>query len=194
MDYPASASVETTDRIANWRPLVHWIMLIPHWVLNLVFICVSWLLTIPTMLVILFTGKLPAGLAGFQIMHIRHYQRMLAYLHLMHDQYPPFEFSTSSQDPGGTPMVVNIEAQLEDRNRLTALFRMIIGIPQIVFVFVYSYLVIAVVTIAYIIILFTGRWPAGMRNFVIGFYRAHTRYLAYIQLLNDKHPPFSGAA
>ena len=194
MDYPASVSVEAPDRVANWRPLVHWILLIPHWVINTAFICIAWLLTVVTSFVILFTGKLPAGIASFQIMYVRHYHRVLSYLHLIHDQYPPFEFSSSSQDPGGSPIEVNMEAQLENRNRLTALFRVIYGLPQIVFVLVYSYLVIAVVTIAYVIILFTGRWPTGMRNFVIGFYRAHTRYLTFIHMLTDKYPPFSAAA
>ena len=194
MDYPASVSVDAPDRVANWRPLVHWILLLPHQVIQMIFVTVAWLLSVLTWIVIFFTGKLPAGIAGFQVMYVRHYHRVLSYLHIIHEQYPKFEFSSAAEDPGGSPVAVNIEAQLENRNRLSALFRVIYGLPQIVFVLVYSYLVVAVVTIAYVIILFTGRWPTGMRNFVIGFYRAHTRYLSFIHALNDKYPPFSAAA
>ena len=194
MDYPASVIVDAPDRVANWRPLVHWILLVPHQVIQMVFVTVAWLLSVLTWIVIFLTGKLPAGIANFQVMYVRHYHRVLSYLHIIHEQYPKFEFSSAAEDPGGSPVAVNIEAQLENRNRLTSLFRVIYGLPQIVFVIVYSYLVAAVVTIAYVIILFTGRWPTGMRNFVIGFYRAHTRYLSYIHALNDKYPPFSAAA
>ena len=193
MDYPASVSVQAPDRIANWRPFVHWIVLIPHQVIQMVLVCIAWPLTVATSLVIAFTGKLPAGIASFQVMYVRHYHRVLSYLHLIHDQYPPFAFSTSAQDPGGSPVSVNMEAQLENRNRLTALFRIVYGLPQIVFIMVYSYLVLVVVSLAYLIIIFTGRWPAGLRNLVIGFYRAHTRYLTFIHMLTDKYPPFSAA-
>lgn len=193
MDYPASVTVEAPDRTARWRPFVHWILLIPHQLIQFVFVTVAWLLTVLTSFIILFTGKLPAGIASYQVMYVRHYNRVLSYLHLIHDQYPAFEFSASSQDPGGSPIAVNMEPQLENRNRLTSLFRVIYGLPQIVFVLVYSYLVLVVVSIAYLIILFTGRWPTGMRNFVIGFYRAHTRYLHFIHMLTDKYPPFSAA-
>lgn len=193
MDYPASVTVQPSERVANWRPLVHWIMLIPHFVILAVFHVVAWALALLTMLVVLFTGKLPAGIASFQVMYIRYYTRVLSYVHIIHDQYPPFEFPSSEEDPGGLPVAVNVAVEPGNRNRLAALFRPIYGLPQIVFVTVYSYLVVAVVTVAYFIILFTGRWPAGMRNFVIGFYRVHARYLTFIYMLTDKYPPFSTA-
>ncbi len=193
MDYPASVTVQPSERVANWRPLVHWIMLIPHFVILAVFHIVAWLLAVLTMLAVLVTGKLPAGIASFQVMYIRYYHRVLSYVHIIHDQYPPFEFPSSEEDPGGLPVAVNVAVPSGNRNRLAALFRPIYGLPQIVFVTIYSYLVVAVVTIAYFIILFTGRWPAGMRDFVIGFYRVHTRYLSFIYLLTDTYPPFSTA-
>ena len=168
-------------------------MLLPHQVIQMVLVVLAWLLTVLTWIIVLFTGKVPAGIANFQVMYIRHYHRVLSYLHIIHEQYPPFEFSSSPQDPGGSPVAVNMEAQLENHNRLTGFFRVIYALPQIVFVTVYSYLVVVVVSIAYLIILFTGRWPTGMRNFVIGFYRAHTRYLAFLHVLTDKYPPFSAA-
>lgn len=31
MNYPVTVSVDTPDRIANWRPLVHWLLVIPHY-------------------------------------------------------------------------------------------------------------------------------------------------------------------
>jgi Domain of unknown function (DUF4389) len=40
-------------------------------------------------------------------------------------------------------------------------------------------------------VLFTGRWPEGLRSFVVGVIRWGTRVSAYFLLLTDKHPPFS---
>ena len=41
MSYPASLQINTPDRIANWRPLVHWLLLIPHYVVLYVLAVVS---------------------------------------------------------------------------------------------------------------------------------------------------------
>ena len=191
MDYPASVTVQATESVARWRPFVHWILLFPHQVIQLAAVVVAWVLTLLTSLIILFTGKLPAGIANFQVMYVRHYHRVLSYLHIIHTDYPKFEFSSAAQDPGGSPVSVNMEAQYENRNRLTALLRVPYALPQIIFVTVYSYLVVAAVSLAYLIIIITGRWPAGLQKFVIGFYRCHTRYLAFMHMLTDKYPPFS---
>ncbi|WP_419947224.1 DUF4389 domain-containing protein [Candidatus Poriferisodalis sp.] len=78
------------DRVANWRSLIRWILLIPHFMILAVFHLVAWLLAILTMLAILITGKLPAGIANFQTMYIRYYPRVLSFVHVIHHQYPPF--------------------------------------------------------------------------------------------------------
>jgi hypothetical protein len=45
--------------------------------------------------------------------------------------------------------------------------------------------------IAFFAVLFTGRWPEGLRSFVVGVMRWGTRVNAYLLLLTDKYPPFS---
>jgi hypothetical protein len=45
--------------------------------------------------------------------------------------------------------------------------------------------------IAFFAVLFTGRWPEGLRSFVVGVIRWGTRVSAYFLLLTDKYPPFS---
>ena len=56
------------------------------------------------------------------------------------------------------------------------------------------FLVIAeifVVFVAVFAILFTGSWPEGMRNFVVGVNRWGFRVSSYLYLLHDEYPPFS---
>ena len=42
--------------------------------------------------------------ANLQMMFLRYQARTTAYAGFLHDQYPPFEFSTTAADPGGRPV------------------------------------------------------------------------------------------
>ena len=62
---------------------------------------------------IVFTGKLPAGLAGVNCMLIRYGARVGTYQDFMRSSYPPFDFDTSVQHNGNDPeMVVNADKLL----------------------------------------------------------------------------------
>ena len=50
---------------------------------------------------------------------------------------------------------------------------------------------IFVYIIGWFAVLFTGAWPVGLRNFIVGLTRWTTRLNAYMYLLTDKYPPFS---
>ena len=78
------------------------------------------------------------------------------------------------------------------RNRLTTFFRLIILIPWAIWVTVYGIGAFVVVFIAWFALLFTGRYPTGMYNFVAGYIRLSARIYSYGGLLTDEIPPFSG--
>jgi hypothetical protein len=48
-----------------------------------------------------------------------------------------------------------------------------------------------VLLIALFAVLFTGRWPEGMRDFVLNVYRWYLRVSNYFLLLTDEYPPFA---
>jgi len=75
--------------------------------------------------IILFTGKLPSGLAHFQTMVMRYTARSQLYAGFLYDQYPPFEFTMSATDPGTSPVHINFNPALETRNRLTTGLRLL---------------------------------------------------------------------
>ena len=89
------------------------------------------------------------------------------------------------------PVSVHLEQSLTNRNRLTTAFRLILAIPQIIVLAVLFLAVFVVVVIALFAVLFTGRWPAGLRDFVLGVARWWLRVDAYLLLLTDDYPPFS---
>ena len=114
----------------------------------------------------------------------------MAYAGFLHAEYPPFDFTTSAADPGGQPVRFDYEPALENRNRLTVLLRIFWMIPAYIFFYI-IYLVAGLLWfISFFAVLFTGKWPAGLLNFIQGAIRVGTRFSAYGTLLTDEYPPF----
>jgi len=135
---------------------------------------------------------MPEGLAGFQVMYIRYAVRTYTYLGFLREEYPPFTFATTSADPGDDPRVrVDVQPALTDRNRLTVFFRIILAIPQAIALMFVGLALYFVYLVAFFVVLFTGRWTDGLRDFVIGVARWYIRFLAYVLLLTDRYPPFA---
>jgi hypothetical protein len=86
---------------------------------------------------------------------------------------------------------VTFEADyVEQRSRLTTFFRLLLAIPHIIVVAFYGFAAGIVVFVAWFVLLFTGRWPRGMYDFVAGFLRYATAVHGYVYLLADPYPPF----
>ena len=190
--YPATLTLDSPEKIANWRPLVNWLLAIPHFVVLYGLGILSEVVGLVSWFVILFTGALPEGLANLQVMYMRYSTRTSLFAAFMKEEYPPFSFSTTSADPGDDGRVrVEITPQLTNRNRLTTAFRIILVIPHLI-VLAFLFLGAAVaVLIALFAVLFTGRWPEGLRDFVVNVMRWGLRVQAYFLLLNDEYPPFA---
>jgi len=90
----------------------------------------------------------------------------------------------------GYPITFGAEYQPK-MSRLTTFFRFLLVIPHS-FVLYFIAIAAAVITfIAWWAILFTGKYPKGMYDFMVGFMRWQTRVNAYMYFLTDKHPPYS---
>ena len=79
-----------------------------------------------------------------------------------------------------------------DRSRLTVFFRLIMVIPHAIWCMFYGFAAFVVTFIAWFAIVFTGRYPTGMYDFVAGFVRFYTRFQGYLYLITDEFPPFDG--
>lgn len=191
MDYPAQLDVQTPDKIANWRPLVQWIMAIPHLIVSYALSIVGNVVAVISWFAILFTGSLPEGLANVQCMVIRYTARAGAFAGFLHEDFPPFEFSTTPGDPGGHPVSVNITPQLGGRNRLTCALRIIWAIPALIVTFLIMIVGFVCWFLAFFAVLFTGKWPTAFHGWVMKALRAELRLNVYITLLTDEYPPLS---
>jgi Domain of unknown function (DUF4389) len=191
--YPATLEVDRAERIANWRPIVQWLLAIPHLAIINVMQDLSGVVAIISWFAILFTGKLPEGLANLQCLIVRYGNRTYAYAGFLREEYPPFTFETDAPaDPGSYPPVrTGFVPELENRNRLTTAFRIIVVIPHVIVLVLLAVAAVVAWVIALFAVLFTGRWPEAMRTFVVGVMRWGTRVYAYLLLLTDQYPPFS---
>lgn len=189
--YPATFTLDAPLKIARWRPLVQWFLAIPHLIVLYLFGILAQIVTVIAWFVIVFTGRLPEALAKVIVTYNRYNTRVFTYAGFLHDQYPPFDFSDTNEDPGGYPAAVSYQPALEGRNRLTVLLRFIWSIPALIFFYV-LYIVVSIVwIIAFFAVIITGGWPNGMRDFVTGVLRCGTRITAYLFLLTDEYPPFN---
>lgn len=190
--YPAALEIDSPDRMARWRPLVQWLLALPHFVILYALGILSRVVGFISWVVVLITGKLPSSFAGVQAMYLRYSNRVTAYAGFLKDDYPPFSFDMAAHDPGDyVGETIDIEPQLEHRNRLTVLIRILMVIPQLIVLFFVGIAAFVAWVIGFFAVLFTGRWPEGIQRFVVGSMRWSLRVDAYFLLLTDEYPPFS---
>jgi hypothetical protein len=188
--FPLQLELDSPLQITRWRPLVNWFLAIPHFIVLYVLSAVSGIAALIAWFSIVFTGSAPEGLQGFQVMTLRYQWRTLSFVMFMREQYPEFDFTTTTADPGNDPAHLSVVPDTT-RNRITVIFRLLLVIPQyivLIFVALAAYVCVAIGALA---VLFTGSWPEGLRKFVIGFARWGARVGAYYYLLTDVYPPFS---
>ncbi|MGV9001610.1 MAG: DUF4389 domain-containing protein [Candidatus Saccharimonadaceae bacterium] len=143
-------------------------------------------LFIATLLMILFQQRYPRWWFDFNLELNRLSTRVSAYLLFLTDKYP------STVEAQTVHLEVAYPDVKEDLNRWLPLVKWLLAFPHYV---VLLFLVIAVmfVTIfAWFAILFTGKYPKNLFDFVVGVHRWDLRVNAYALLLTtDQYPPFS---
>jgi hypothetical protein len=190
VEYPAAIEVPAPDPMSRWRPLVQWILAIPHLVIAATLWEVQAAIALASWLMILIRGRLPSGLADFQAMIIRYRTRITLYSGFVHAQYPPFEYAMSAAEPGGSPVRISLTPALEDRNRLTVALRLVWMIPALLYAAVVALAGVVCWIVAFFAVIVTGRWPAPLWRWVVRSQRVLIRVSAYALLLTDTYPPF----
>jgi hypothetical protein len=191
MPYPAQLEFHGDPHVARWRPLVQWLLVIPHLVIVDVLSTVRGVLTFISFFTVLFTKRIPRGLFDFTAMTLRYEWRAISYGLFLHQDYPPFDFQPGGDDDGVERNSVVSLAYPEELSRWKPLYKWILAVPHY---FVLVGLIIAsifTVIAGFFAVLVTGEYPHGLRNFLVGAYRYNLRVQAYVGLLTDRYPPFS---
>jgi hypothetical protein len=139
---------------------------------------------------ILITGKMIRSMFDFQLNLMRWSLRVNARLMNLSDGYPAFGMTHNDAD-----VVLDIEYP-ETSNRVSILLRAMFGIwyvliPHAFLLFFLQIGVMFVRMIAFWAVLFTGKYPEGMHNYMVGVLRWNIRVNAFMSYLTDTYPPFS---
>ena len=96
-DYPADLYVEYPERLSRVKVIFKWWLLaIPHYIIVYFFGGLAFAVSIITGIILLFTGKFRDDLFGVQMAINRWKWRVNGYTSFLYDDYPPFEFDTST--------------------------------------------------------------------------------------------------
>jgi hypothetical protein len=135
---------------------------------------------------ILFRQKYPRWWFDWNLELQRFTNRVLLYVLLMDDRYPSTDEQQSLLLDWAYPDAAR------DLNRFLPLVKWFLAIPHFVVLAFLWIAVFFVVIVAWFAILFTGRYPKGIFDFVEGVIRWGQRVLAYsLTLVTDRYPPFS---
>ena len=89
-DYPVRLEVDYPERVANWRPLVQWLLAIPYLIVASVLYSLTGLLTIAAFFTVLFTKQIPRGVFELMVPGLSWNLRGNAYAYWLSDRYPPW--------------------------------------------------------------------------------------------------------
>lgn len=86
--YPVHFDIEYPERIARWRPLVHWLLVIPAYIVAVLMVYVAFFVDFLAWFAILITGRFPDGLFNIVTVALRWQANVVAYAYWMTDRYP----------------------------------------------------------------------------------------------------------
>jgi hypothetical protein len=143
-------------------------------------------LAVATALMIAARQRYPRWWFDFSRELARFSTRVGAYLVLLTDQYP------STVEEQSVHLELDYPDVERDLNRWLPLVKWLLAIPHYIVLIVLAIVAVLAVVLAWLAILFTGRYPRGLFDFVVGVGRWALRVQAYATLmLTDKYPPFS---
>jgi hypothetical protein len=195
-EYPMNLSIDYPDRnLDKLSTFFRILWAIPIWiVLALLGAAFAWeadtwwwggFVVLPTLLMIVFRQKYPKWWYDWNLAVARFATRFVAYLALLRDEYP------STDEEQAVHLDIPYPNARDDLNRWLPLVKWLLAIPHYIVLWFLAIAAIVVVIVSWFAILFTGRYPKDLFDFVVGVFRWYLRVWAYAFLLTtDRYPPF----
>lgn len=206
LNYPLQLAGTLDPQLSRGLWLVKWLLVVPH----LVVLAFLWLgfaiLSLVALVAIAVTGRYPRGIFDFNVGVLRWTWRVCFYSYgaLGTDRYPPFSLRDDPDYPARLEVVYP-----ESLSRGLALLKWwLLALPHYLIVGVFAGgawtaftahddwgwggggLISLLALIAGVALLFTGRYPRAIYDFVLGMNRWVFRVVAYAGLMTDVYPPF----
>jgi hypothetical protein len=205
--YPLRLEGTLAPTLSRGLWLVKWVLAIPHYFV-LFFLWIAFaVVSVIAFFAILFTRRYPRALFEFNVGVLRWTWRVgfYSYSALGTDQYPPF----SLDDKPEYPARLEVDYPESLSRGLVLVKWWLLALPHLLIVAVFvggasavgsgsdmqwvslsGGLIGLLVFIAAIVLLFTGRYPQTIYDFVLGMNRWVFRVAAYTALMTDEYPPF----
>lgn len=202
--YPLRLEGELDARLSRWLWLVKWLLVIPH-VIVLVFLWIGVAFsTAFAFFAILITGRYPRAIFDYNAGVLRWSWRVGFYAcnGLATDRYPPFSLADAADYPAR--LEIEYPGSLS-RGRVLVKW-WLLALPHYLVIGVFEGLawtaaadtsnglgvglIGLLVLCAAVVLLFTGRYPRSVYDFVMGMNRWVFRVAAYSLLMTDVYPPF----
>ena len=204
--YPTRIDARLDAGLSRWMWLVKWFLAIPHLLVLGVLWTAFGFLTVVAGIAILFTGRYPRSIFEFNEGVLRWTWRVTYYAFTLGtDRYPPFSLHADPDFPAD----LSVAYPSELSRGLVLVKWWLLAIPHYLVLSVFgsgfawwawnadndrgalgSGLIGLLVVIAAVVLLFTGRYPRPIFDFVMGMVRWTFRVWAYAALMRDEYPPF----
>jgi hypothetical protein len=208
--YPVHVNAALDPKLSRWLWLVKWILVLPHHIV-LAFLWIGFAVTsVVAFFAILFTGRYPRAIFDYNVGVLRWTWRVAYYAYgaLGTDRYPPFTLKEVEDYPAH--LSVDYPAHLS--RGLVLVKWWLLAIPHYIIVAVFisggiwaatrsndnwqwnlgagGGLVGILVCISALILAFTGAYPRGLYDVILGMNRWALRVAGYAGLMTDAYPPF----
>jgi len=162
------------------------LLLIPHFVWYQLWNGLIFFLVIVNWFAVLIKARSPEDMHVLLARALRYQTHVFSYSFLVSNPYPTF-FGR----PGSHPVDLEVEGP-ERQRRVITLFRLILAIPAWIVAYVFLFVMFFVAFLGWFIALVVGRMPKGMRDLSAYCLQYESQTWAYLMILTDRYPSFSG--
>jgi Domain of unknown function (DUF4389) len=183
--YPAAFEIAYPPELNRWLPLVKWLLAIPHYI-ALFFVAIgAFFVIVFAFFAVLFTGRYPRAAFDYVVGTMRWAFRVIAYVHLMTDVYPPF----SLEDDPTYPVRVHV-GYPEHVDNWRPLVQWLLAWPYLVVAGVLYWLTGLLTIVAFFTVLFTKRIPREIFELMVPGLRWNLRGNGYAYFATTRYPPW----
>jgi hypothetical protein len=141
-------------------------------------------------------ARMPRGMRDAGAYALSYVAQVLAYLFVLTDRYPNSDPLAALDDLPAReddPIRLQVDDDLR-RSRLTTFFRLLLAVPHLVWLILWSLAALLASVVAWFAALFTTQVPNGLHRFLAAYLRYQTHVTAYLFLIANPFPGFTGEA